>query len=75
MVPLMSKRSTKPLVISRRLPDGWARGVENRDPKRCDLDGAPLYIGPGDQIYCDLVHNRQSENSIETANAQFQKQQ
>jgi hypothetical protein len=43
-------------MISLRLADGWSKPVRNEDPERCDLDGARLWIGPGDQIYCDLVH-------------------
>ena len=48
------------MKISRRLANGWADRVENRDRERCDIDGAKLWIGPGDQIYCNLVH--ESEN-------------
>jgi hypothetical protein len=45
------------MKISRRLAKGWSKPVENRDKGKCDVDGAKLWIGPGDQIYCDLVHD------------------
>jgi hypothetical protein len=60
----MERALSRPLVISRRLRGGWERGVENKDQKRCDIDGAPLWIGPGDQIYCDLVHQQDTKNSV-----------
>lgn len=44
------------IIISRRLENGWSKRVINKDPERCDIDGAKLWIGPGDNIYCDLVH-------------------
>jgi hypothetical protein len=43
--------------IYRRLAKGWSRPVENKDKEKCDVDGARLWIGPGDQIYCDSVHD------------------
>ena len=29
----------------------------NRGKETCDLDGARLWIGPGNQIYCDQEHD------------------
>ena len=31
--------------------------MPNQSPETCDLDGAKLWIGPGNQIYCDQEHN------------------
>ena len=56
----------KPLMIYLRLPGGWSDPIENSDPKRCDIDGARLWISPGSQIYCDEIHIRRS------ADAEFQ---
>jgi hypothetical protein len=50
----------KPLQIYRRLQDGWSERVTNQDPERCDLDGERLWIGPGEQIYCDATHESAS---------------
>jgi hypothetical protein len=47
------------LIISLRLKDGWSKPVPNIDTQKCDIDGAQLWIGPGDQIYCDLIHDTQ----------------
>ena len=44
------------MKIFLRIPKGWSKPVENRGKETCDLDGAKLWIGPGDQIYCDLEH-------------------
>ena len=52
----MKEHPNEPLMISLRLADGWSKPVRNEDHERCDFDGARLWIGPGDQIYCDLVH-------------------
>ena len=46
----------KTVPISLRLLEGWSKPVENRDPENCDIDGARLWISPGGQVYCDLVH-------------------
>jgi len=54
----MDENHKKTFTISLRLPDGWSKPVPNQDPERCDLDSARLWIGPGCQIYCDLVHLR-----------------
>jgi hypothetical protein len=43
--------------ISLRTSDGWSKRVKNEGKFNCDIDGARLWIGPGDQIYCDLVHS------------------
>jgi hypothetical protein len=45
------------MKIILRIPKGWSKAVENKDKERCDIDGAILWIGPGDQIYCDLEHD------------------
>ena len=29
----------------------------------CDIDGARLWIGPGGQIYCDLIHDPDTINA------------
>jgi hypothetical protein len=55
----MEEDTKKTLNISLRLAEGWSKPVENSDPEHCDLDGARLWIGPGGQIYCDLVHSAQ----------------
>ena len=44
------------MKIFLRIPKGWSKPVENRGKKTCDLDGAKLWIGSGEQIYCDLEH-------------------
>jgi hypothetical protein len=40
-----------------RIPKGWSKPIENESKNTCDIDGAKLWIGPGDQIYCDSDHN------------------
>jgi hypothetical protein len=45
------------MKISRRLAKGWSKSAENENKERCDIDGAKLWIGPGNQAYCDLVHD------------------
>lgn len=45
------------MQISLRLPNGWSKQVENKDKEKCDFCGAKLWIGPGDQIYCDAEHD------------------
>ena len=45
------------MQIYLRIPKGWSKPVENRSKETCDLDGARLWIGPGNQIYCDQEHN------------------
>ena len=47
------------MEIFLRIPKGWSKLVQNRGKETCDLDGAKLWIGPGDQIYCDLEHTPQ----------------
>lgn len=44
-------------MIFLRIPKGWSKPVKNRSKETCDLDGAKLWIGPSDQIYCDLEHS------------------
>jgi hypothetical protein len=53
----MNTKQNKPLKIFLRLTNGWSDPVENIDEECCDIDGAMLWIGPGGQVYCDLVHN------------------
>jgi hypothetical protein len=45
------------MEIFLRIPKGWSKPVQNRSKETCDLDGAKLWIGPGDQIYCDQEHD------------------
>jgi hypothetical protein len=45
------------MKIFLRIPKGWSKPVENKDSDKCDIDGAKLWIGPGDQIYCNLEHD------------------
>jgi len=45
------------MQIYLRIPKGWSKPVENRSKETCDLDGARLWIGPGNQIYCDQIHS------------------
>jgi hypothetical protein len=42
-----------------RIPKGWSKPIENQGKNTCDIDGAKLWIGPGNQIYCDCDHNPQ----------------
>lgn len=45
------------MKIYLRISNGWSQKVQNQSKKTCDLDGAKLWIGPGNQIYCDREHN------------------
>jgi hypothetical protein len=45
------------MEIFLRIPKGWSKPVPNKGREMCDLDGAKLWIGPGNQIYCDLEHD------------------
>ena len=45
------------MQIYLRIPKGWSKLVPNQSKETCDLDGARLWIGPGNQIYCDQEHN------------------
>jgi hypothetical protein len=45
------------MKIFLRIPKGWSKLVENKGTEACDMDGAKLWVGPGEQIYCDLEHN------------------
>ena len=47
----------KTMKIFFRIPKGWSKPIENHSKNTCDIDGAKLWIGPGDQIYCDSDHN------------------
>ena len=55
----MEDAPQKTLTISLRLLDGWSKPIRNIDAQKCDIDGAQLWIGPGGQIYCDLMHDIQ----------------
>ena len=44
------------MKIYLRISKGWSKLVPNRSHETCDLDGAKLWIGPGNQIYCDQLH-------------------
>ena len=43
---------------------GWSKPVPNQSRETCDLDGAKLWIGPGNQIYCDQEHNLDAVASL-----------
>jgi hypothetical protein len=45
------------MKIFLRIPKGWSKPVENRGAETCDIDGARLWVGPGEQTYCDLNHD------------------
>jgi hypothetical protein len=45
------------MKIYLRISNGWSQPVLNRSRETCDLDGAKLWIGPGDKIYCDQTHD------------------
>jgi hypothetical protein len=45
------------MKIFLRISKVWSKPVENRNKEMCDIDGAKLWVGPGDQIYCDLGHD------------------
>ena len=45
------------MKIFLRIPKGWSKPVTNKNKETCDIDGAKLWIGPGDHIYCDLEHD------------------
>jgi len=45
------------MEIYLRIPKGWSKPVRNQSDETCDLDGARLWIGPGNQIYCDQEHD------------------
>jgi hypothetical protein len=45
------------MEIYLRIPKGWSKPVLNQGRETCDLDGARLWIGPGNQVYCDQQHD------------------
>ena len=45
------------MQIYLRIAKGWSRPVTNQSPETCDGCGAKLWIGPGNQIYCDQIHS------------------
>jgi len=55
------------MKILLRIPKGWSKPVENKDKEKCDLCGAKLWVGPGDQIYCDAEHDLKAVESIPKA--------
>jgi hypothetical protein len=52
------------MEIYLRIPKGWSKPVDNRSREICDLCGAKLWIGPGNQIYCDQLHSLERVASI-----------
>lgn len=70
----MTQGTKGPMQIRRRLTTGWSDLVQNRDPKRCDVDGALLWIGPGDQVYCDSIHALETQAPNKNPAAQTPKQ-
>jgi len=52
------------MKIFLRLPKGWSKAVENKSKETCDTDGAKLWAGPGDQIYCDLEHDPKAVEAV-----------
>jgi hypothetical protein len=52
------------MKIFLRIPKGWSKPVENKGKETCDIDGAKLWIGPANPIYCDLEH---SPKDVESA--------
>jgi len=48
------------MKIFLRIPKGWSKPVQNKHKEKCDVDGAKLWIGPGNQIYCDQEHDPQA---------------
>jgi len=55
------------MQIYLRIPKGWSKPVTNQSKETCDLDGARLWIGPGNQIYCDQEHNLDTVASLRKA--------
>ena len=52
------------MEIYLRIPKGWSKPVENQNQEACDLCGAKLWIGPGNQIYCDQHHTLEMVASL-----------
>jgi hypothetical protein len=40
-----------------KISKGWSKPVENHNKETCDIDGQKLWIGPGNQVYCDAEHD------------------
>lgn len=53
------------MKIFLRIPKGWSKLVENRGKESCDLDGAKLWVGPGEQVYCDLNHDQKDISTLQ----------
>lgn len=49
-----------------RTSKGWSKPVKNKGPYTCDIDGAKLWISPGNDIYCDLEHDLKNPEAIRT---------
>jgi hypothetical protein len=47
-----------------RISKGWSKPVENHNKERCDVDGAKLWVGPGNQVYCDVEHDPDDVKSV-----------
>ena len=56
----MNTQQNKTTKTYLRLTNGWSEPVENVGEECCDIDGARLWIGPGGQIYCDLIHDSET---------------
>ena len=52
------------MKIFLRISKGWSKPVENWGNKTCDMDGAKLWIGPGEQVYCDLEHKAEDISKL-----------
>ena len=52
------------MEIYLRIPKGWSKPVENRSQETYDLCRAKLWIGPGNQIYCDQHHSLEMVASL-----------
>ena len=53
------------MKIFLRIPKGWSKPVENTGEETCDIDGSKLWIGPGNQIYCDAEHDMQNISALQ----------
>ncbi len=55
------------MEIYLRIPKGWSKPVLNQSEETCDLDGARLWIGPGNQVYCDQEHDLETVTNLPKA--------
>ena len=51
------------MEIFLRIPKGWSKPTNNTNEEKCDFCGAKLWIGPGNQIYCDSEHDLKAVKS------------